>query len=63
VVMTWLQSRIAHVNAAVVFIGLLFFGWLWGAWGLLLGAPLLAVAKVICDRVGPLKPVSELLGG
>jgi predicted PurR-regulated permease PerM len=63
VVMTWLQSRIAHVNAAVVFIGLLFFGWLWGAWGLLLGAPLLAIAKVICDRVGALKPVSELLGG
>ncbi len=62
VVMTWLQSRIAHVNAAVVFVGLLFFGWLWGAWGLLLGAPLLAIAKVICDRLAPLKPVSELLG-
>jgi len=62
VVMTWLQSKIAHLNAAVLFIALLFFGWLWGAWGLLLGAPLLAIAKVVCDRVGPLKPVSELLG-
>jgi predicted PurR-regulated permease PerM len=62
VVMTWLQSKIAHVNAAVLFVALLFFGWLWGAWGLLLGAPLLAIAKVVCDRVGPLKPVSELLG-
>jgi predicted PurR-regulated permease PerM len=62
VVMTWLQSRIAHVNAAVVFVALLFFGWLWGAWGLLLGAPLLAIAKVVCDRLEPLKPVSELLG-
>jgi predicted PurR-regulated permease PerM len=63
VVMTWLQSKIAHLNAAVLFVALLFFGWLWGAWGLLLGAPLLAIAKVICDRVAPLKPVSELLGG
>jgi predicted PurR-regulated permease PerM len=62
VVMTWLQSKIAHVNAAVLFIALLFFGWLWGAWGLLLGAPLLAIVKVVCDRVEPLKPVSELLG-
>jgi predicted PurR-regulated permease PerM len=62
VVMTWLQSKIAHLNAAVLFIALLFFGWLWGAWGLLLGAPLLAIAKVICDRVERLKPVSELLG-
>ena len=61
-VMTWLQSRFARVNAAVLFIALLFFGWLWGVWGLLLGAPLLAIAKVICDRVEPLKPAGALLG-
>jgi predicted PurR-regulated permease PerM len=60
--MTWLQSRAARVNAAVLFIALLFFGWLWGIWGLLLGAPLVAIVKVICDRVEALKPVGELLG-
>lgn len=59
---TWLQSRFARVNAAVLFIALLFFGWLWGVWGLLLGAPLVAIAKVVCDRVESLKPVGELLG-
>jgi predicted PurR-regulated permease PerM len=59
---TWLQSRFAGVNAAVLFIALLFFGWLWGVWGLLLGGPLVAIAKVICDRVESLKPVGELLG-
>jgi predicted PurR-regulated permease PerM len=62
VFMTWLQSRAARVNAAVLFIALLFFGWLWGIWGLLLGAPLVAIVKVICDRVDALKPVGELLG-
>jgi len=62
VFMTWLQSRFARLNAAVLFIALLFFAWLWGVWGLLLGAPLLAIAKVICDRVEALKPVGELLG-
>ena len=61
-VMTWLQSRFASINAAVLFIALLFFGWLWGIWGLLLGAPLVSIAKVICDRVEPLKPVGELMG-
>jgi predicted PurR-regulated permease PerM len=60
--MTWLQSRAARVNAAVLFIALLFFGWLWGIWGLLLGAPLVAIVKVVCDRVETLKPVGELLG-
>ena len=62
VFMTWLQSRFARVNAAVLFIALLFFGWLWGVWGLLLGAPLVAIVKVVCDRVETLKPVGELLG-
>jgi predicted PurR-regulated permease PerM len=62
VFMTWLQSRAARVNAAVLFIALLFFGWLWGIWGLLLGAPLVAIVKVVCDRVEALKPVGELLG-
>jgi len=60
--MTWLHSRFARVNAAVLFIALLFFGWLWGVWGLLLGAPLVAIAKVIFDRVESLKPAGELLG-
>jgi len=62
VFMTWLQSRAARVNTAVLFIALLFLGWLWGIWGLLLGAPLVAIVKVICDRVESLKPVGELLG-
>lgn len=62
VFMTWLQSRAARLNAAVLFIALLFLGWLWGVWGLLLGAPLVAIVKVICDRVEGLKPVGELLG-
>jgi predicted PurR-regulated permease PerM len=62
VFMTWLQSRFARLNTTVLFIALLFFGWLWGVWGLLLGAPLVAIAKVICDRVESLKPAGELLG-
>jgi predicted PurR-regulated permease PerM len=62
VFMTWLQSHFAHMNAAVLFIALLFFGWLWGVWGLLLSAPLVTIAKVVCDRVKSLKPVGELLG-
>jgi predicted PurR-regulated permease PerM len=57
---TWLQSRASKVNAVAVFVGLLFFGWLWGAWGLVLGAPLIAIAKTIADRVA--QPVASLLG-
>jgi predicted PurR-regulated permease PerM len=58
----WLQGRAARMNAAAVFITLLFFGWLWGGWGLLLGAPLVAVLKTVADRIPRMEPVGELLG-
>lgn len=57
---TWLQSRASQVNAVAVFVGLLFFGWLWGPWGLVLGAPLIAIAKTVADRVA--EPIGHLLG-
>lgn len=59
---TWLQSRLARVHSAVLFLALLFFGCLWGIAGLLLGALLIVIIKVICDHVDSLKPFGELLG-
>ena len=58
---TWMQGKAANMNPVAVFIGLLFFGWLWGGWGLLLGVPILAVLKSIADRVEAMQPISELL--
>lgn len=60
---TWLNSRAARINPVMLFAGLLFFGWLWGAWGLLLGPPLLAVIKAISERVDSMQPIAELLRG
>lgn len=59
---TWLASRQTKMNATATFVGLLFFGWIWGFWGLLLGIPILAIVKTICDHHDEWKPVSELLG-
>jgi predicted PurR-regulated permease PerM len=59
---TWLQGRACRMNPVSVFIAVLLFGWLWGGWGLLLGAPIAAVMKAIADRVEGLKPFGELLG-
>lgn len=58
----WLTSRASRMNAVSVFVGVLFWGWLWGVWGLLLGIPIMMVIKAVCDRVDHLKPVGELLG-
>ncbi len=58
----WLASRASRMNAVVVFMGLLFWGWLWGGWGLALGLPIMMVAKAICDHVEDLKPIGEFMG-
>ena len=63
VITPWWMSRASRLNAVVVFIGVLAWGWLWGLWGWLLGTPMLMVIKAVCDRVDALKPVGELLGG
>ena len=55
-------SRLAGMNPVAVFLGLLFWGWMWGVVGMLLAVPLLMVMKSIADRVEDLKPVAELLG-
>lgn len=59
---TWLQGRACRMNPVAVFVTLLLFGWMWGGWGLLLGAPLAAVTKTIADRIEALQPFGELLG-
>jgi predicted PurR-regulated permease PerM len=61
-VTTWMTGRIAKMNAAAVFIGLLFWGWLWGISGLLLGIPIIVIVKVIAEHIDGLQRVAELLG-
>jgi len=61
-VTTWMTGRIAKMNAAAVFISLLFWAWLWGVWGMLLGIPITVIFKVVSERIENLHSVAELLG-
>jgi len=58
----WLTSRTSRMNPVAVFVGVIFWGWLWGVWGLLLGIPIMMIVKSVCDRVEDLQPIGELLG-
>jgi predicted PurR-regulated permease PerM len=59
---TWMTGKIAKMNAAAVFISLLFWAWLWGVWGMLLSIPIIVIVKVVSQHVEQLQPVAELLG-
>jgi predicted PurR-regulated permease PerM len=57
-----LMGRAAQMNPVAIFVGLLFWSWIWGLWGTILAVPMLMMLKAICDHVEDLQPIGELLG-
>lgn len=58
----WLTSRTARTNEVAIFVGLIFWSFVWGIWGTLLAVPMLVAVKAYCDHIEDLKPLGELLG-
>lgn len=50
-----------HLNPVVVTVALMFWGWLWGAMGLLLAIPITGSIKAVCDNVPKLRPYGRLM--
>jgi len=57
----WLMSRAGDMNAGAVFVSLMFWGWIWGIWGLLLAVPITAAIKAACEKIPEFQNVAELL--
>jgi predicted PurR-regulated permease PerM len=58
----WILGRRLTLNPVVIFIGLTFWGWLWGIVGVLIAVPMLVTFKIFCDHIDPLAPIGEFLG-
>ena len=56
-----LMGRAARINGVAMFIGLLFWSWIWGIIGMIVAVPIMMVLKSICERVESLHPIGELL--
>jgi predicted PurR-regulated permease PerM len=54
-------GRAFHLNPLVIFVWLVFWGWLWGIGGAVIAVPLLVLLKITCDQSHELRPISELL--
>jgi predicted PurR-regulated permease PerM len=57
-----LMSRAAQMNPVAIFVGLLFWSWVWGVMGTILAVPMMMTLKAVCDRIEDLQPIGELLG-
>jgi predicted PurR-regulated permease PerM len=58
----WLTSRAGELNTVAVFVSVLFWGWMWDMWGLLLAVPIMVSVKAAADHIESLQPLGELLG-
>ncbi len=57
-----LLGRRLPLNPTAIFIGFLFWWWLWGVPGALLAVPILVTLKAVCDQSEGLKNLGEVLG-
>jgi predicted PurR-regulated permease PerM len=51
------------LNPVLVMVSLIFWYWMWGVAGAILSTPLLAIAKIVCDRIEKLRPFGHFIGG
>jgi predicted PurR-regulated permease PerM len=51
------------LNPVLVIISLVFWFWMWGISGAILSMPMLAITKIICDRLQPLAKFGHFLEG
>jgi predicted PurR-regulated permease PerM len=56
-----LMGKAERMSALAVFLGLLLWTWVWGAWGTILAVPMLVVIKSVADHVDTLKPLGRLM--
>jgi predicted PurR-regulated permease PerM len=58
-----LLARRFTLNPVLVILSLVFWFWMWGVPGAILSVPLLAIFKIVCDRLRPLKALGHFLEG
>jgi predicted PurR-regulated permease PerM len=58
-----LVARRFTINPVAVILALIFWYWMWGAVGVILAVPMLAIVKIVCDDLRPLRAFGHLLEG
>lgn len=56
-----LMANSLNMSPVLVLIALLFWGWLWGIWGMILAVPITSMVKIVCENIDALKPLAALM--
>ena len=56
-------ARRFTINPVLVITALVFWYWMWGVPGAILATPMLAITKIICDRIHPLNALGHFIEG
>jgi len=57
-----LMGERLDLSPLTILLSLVFWGWLWGIWGMIMAVPIASLIKIICDSIEPLKPFGVLMG-
>lgn len=49
------------LSPMLVLLSLIFWGWLWGPWGMVLAVPIASTIRIVCENVRPLQPIAVLM--
>jgi len=58
-----LLARRFTINPVLVILAIVFWYWMWGVLGVILAMPMLAITKIICDRIEPLAAFGHFIEG
>lgn len=58
-----LLAQSLNLSPVLVLVALLFWGWLWGVWGMILAVPITAMIKIVCENIDALRPLAALMSG
>jgi len=57
-----LMGTSLDLSPLAILLSLIFWGWLWGLWGMILAVPIMSLIKITCENVEQLRPIAILLG-
>jgi predicted PurR-regulated permease PerM len=58
-----MMSFSLDLSPLLVLVALIFWGWIWGIWGMILAVPIMSILKIVFENVEALKPIGIVMSG